>query len=176
MLIGLTGTPGCGKTTSSMILQERGYNLKDLNRIAKDNNCVVDYDKKRDSYEIDIGRLNDFVIKEFSDINCIIEGHLSHLLSVDKVIILRCDPLILKKRLEKKKWSISKVKENVEAEILDVIKVEAYDEDHEIFEIDSTRKAPEKVADDIENIIKGNYKGLKIDWLKKYEHLLFDLS
>jgi adenylate kinase len=176
MLIGLTGTPGCGKTTSSLILRERGYNIKDLNRIATENNCVADYDKERDSKEIDIRKLNEFIISKFSNGDFIIEGHLSHFLSVDKVIILRCDPLILKKRLEDKKWSDSKVRENVEAEILDVIKVEAYEEDHEIFEIDSTQKTPHEVADDIESIIKGNYQCPKIDWLEKYEHLLFKLS
>ena len=162
MLIGLTGTPGSGKTTSSDILIGRGYDIKDLNQIAKEHQCVVDYDKERDSREIDTEKLNRAFLREFSGKNCIIEGHLSHLLSVDMVIILRCDPLILKKRLEDKGWSQSKVKENVEAEILDVIKIEAHEEGHEIYEID--------------NIIKGNYKGPKIDWLKKYEYLHFDLS
>jgi adenylate kinase len=176
MLIGLTGTPGCGKTTSSSILRARGHTLMDLNQIAEENQCIVGYDEVRASKEIDIERLNNFILNEFSDTDCIIEGHLSHLLSVDKVVILRCDPVILRKRLADKNWPQSKIKENVEAEILDVIKVEAYEENHKIFEIDSSKKTPNEVADDIERIINGNYESPNIDWLKKYEYLLFESS
>lgn len=173
MLIGLTGTPGCGKTSSSAALRNRGYDVRDLDEIAEESHSVVDYDEQRDSKEIDIEMLNDFVLEKLSGKDCVLEGHLSHLLSVGKVIILRCDPLVLKKRLEYKGWPDSKIKENVEAEILDVIKVEVREEGHEIMEIDTTYKTPSEVADEIEKILNGKYEDPKIDWLKKYEYMLF---
>lgn len=38
---------------------------------------------------------------------------------VERVIVLRCDPRILKARLKAKGWSVRKVQENVLAEMLD---------------------------------------------------------
>ena len=55
------------------------------------------------------------------------EGHLSHLLRVDLAVVLRCSPKVLKERLEAKGWRESKIMENVEAEAVDVILVEALD-------------------------------------------------
>jgi adenylate kinase len=176
MLIGLSGTPGCGKTTSAEILRNMGYTVVDLNQYAKNNNCLGDYDKDRDSYEINLEKLNGLVLGDFSDADCIIEGHLSHLLSLNMVIILRCNPLILRKRLEEKGWVEKKIAENIEAEILDVIKVEAHEEDHKIFEIDSSHKTPEQIADTITRIIKGDYESPRIDWLMDYEYLLLKSS
>jgi adenylate kinase len=176
MLIGLTGTPGCGKTEAAKILGERGYNIISLNDLARKKDCFASYDKERDSHEVDLERLDDIVQGEYSESDLIIEGHLSHFLSVDKVIILRCDPLILRERLNTKGWSPEKVKENVDAEILDAIKVEAHEEDHEIFEIDTSRKDPNEVADSIQDIISGEYVNPTIGWLEKYEYILFESS
>jgi adenylate kinase len=173
MLIGLTGTPGCGKTKVATILKDRGYSVVSLNLMAKEEDCVTSYDKPRNSYEVDLEKLDEIVNRKYSDSDLIIEGHLSHFLSVDRVIILRCDPFVLKNRLDSRGWSKSKIKENVDAEILDVIKVEAHEEDQAIFEIDTSRKTPEEVVESIQNIIKGEYQDPKVDWLSKYEHILF---
>lgn len=174
MMIALSGTPGCGKTTASKILEDRGYCVKSVKSLSEEYDCILDYDEDMNSTEIDIEKLNEFVPGEIKEKNCLIEGHLSHFLSVDKVIILRCDPVVLNKRLENKGWKIKKIKENVKAEIMDVIKVEAYEEGHEVFEIDTTHKNPEDIADGIERIIKGETSEINIDWLEKYEYLLFE--
>ena len=104
----------------------------------------------------------------------IIEGHLSHLLSVESAIILRCDPIVLGERLKAKDWQKEKIKENVGAEILDVIKIEAYESLEKVFEIDTSHKTAEEVADAIEDILKGDYTAPEIGWLNKYEYLLFE--
>lgn len=174
MIIALSGTPGCGKTTASKILEDRGYCIKSVKSLSEENDCVSGYDADMDSNEIDLEKLNEFVTGQIKEKDCLIEGHLSHLLSVDKVIILRCDPVVLNKRLESKGWKDKKIKENVKAEIMDVIKVEAYEEDHKVFEIDTTNKKPEDVADGIEQIIKGEPPDINIDWLEKYEYMLFE--
>ena len=106
----------------------------------------------------------DEYIKKFDDV--IIEGHLSHLLSVDGVIILRCHPEELKKRLMKKNWDENKIKENLEAEALDIILDRALEKHKKIWEIDTTKKSIDEIADEIEKIIKEfpppRYG--KIDW------------
>jgi adenylate kinase len=174
MLIAITGTPGCGKTSVSEVLKDRGYSVKSVDILAEKADCIVGYDKEMESKEIDLEKLNEYVKKHLKDGDKILEGHLSHLLSVDLVIILRCDPLVLRQRLNEKGWNEAKIKENVEAEILDVIKVEAYEENHNIHEINTTYKKPLDVADDIESIFKGDFEDKNIDWLKNYEYLLFE--
>ena len=91
---------------------------------------------------------------------------------MEKVIILRCHPKELKKRLMKKKWNTKKIKENVDAEIIDVILCEAVELhlQKNIFEIDTTKKTIEEVATVIMRIVKKNFQPTKtysigqIDW------------
>lgn len=173
MKIALSGTPGVGKTTIAQSLIKRGYKILDLNQIADENEFVTGYDEKRGSNEIDLDGMDEFLKERFGEDDYIIEGHLSHLLSVDFAIILRCNPLVLKKRLSQKKWQDEKIKENVGAEILDVIKVEALEALERVFEVDTTEKTQEEVADAVEEIISGHYHELHIDWLAEYEYLLF---
>ncbi len=174
MLIALSGTPGVGKTKAAEILKSRGHSIVNLNQLAEENEFVVGYDEERDSKIIDVYALDEYIIEHFAGQDIILEGHLSHLLSVDLAIILRCDPIVLKQRLKDKKWPQKKIKENVGAEILDVIKVEAFEVMDQVYEIDTTNKSSEEIADAIENIMEGNYEDPKIDWLGKYEYLLFE--
>jgi adenylate kinase len=99
----------------------------------------------------------------------VVEGHLSHRLGAEVVIVLRCNPLVLKERLGKKGWSEEKILENVEAEIVDAILVEALERD-DVYEIDTTSMDPEEVADAVERVIKGEvsrngFKPGRIDWI-----------
>jgi adenylate kinase len=174
MLIALSGTPGVGKTTISLLLLARGHRILQIEKLADDNGYVSGMDEESNSKIIDIEGLDEFVLHKFKKGDYIIEGHLSHLLSVDFAIILRCDPLILKQRLAGKGWVPKKIKENVGAEILDVIKVEAYEVLDKVYEIDTTSKVPEDVALAIENILKGIYEEPDVSWLEKYDYLLLD--
>ncbi len=174
MLIALSGTPGVGKTTVSHLLMEKGYAVLSIEKLAEENGFVLGIDEETNSKIIDVEGLDEFLHEHYKKENYILDGHLSHLLSVDFAIILRCDPLVIKKRLIGKGWPSEKIKENVEAEILDVIKVEAYDFLEKIYEIDTTNKTPDEVEKDIENIINGVYKEPEIKWLEKYEYLLFE--
>jgi adenylate kinase len=174
MLIALSGTPGVGKTTVSQLLLAKGYGILQIEKLAEDNRFVSGMDEESNSKIIDVEVLDNFVSNKFKKGDYIIEGHLSHLLSVDFTILLRCDPLVLKQRLKAKGWPSEKIKENVGAEILDVIKVEAYEVLEKVYEIDTTSKSPEEVVAAIENILKGEYKEPEITWLEKYDHLLLD--
>lgn len=182
MIIALTGTPGTGKTSISKVLQEKGFEVVDLNRIACEKDFLIGTDKKRDSKIVDIDKINRYIEKNYigKDV-VIVEGHISHLLKiVDKVIILRCHPKQLEKNLSKRRWKKKKINENVEAEILDVILCEAVDQHPEenIFEIDVTGKSVDVVSSLVIKIIKdkfkyiGKYKIGRFDWseeiLKRY--------
>ncbi len=174
MLAALSGTPGTGKSTISALLQKEGYTIVSLNELAMNQGFVTGIDTERNSKIIDIDGLNDYIDEYYKTDDLIfIEGHASHLLkTADKVIILRCHPNKLKSRLEKKGWKQEKIKENIEAETIDVIlceTVELHPEEN-IFEINTTNKNIKSVLSSIVEIVKSNfestkkYKIGKIDW------------
>jgi len=174
MFIAITGTPGTGKTSVSKIIQKEGFEVVDLNKVACENNFLISRDEKRDTNIVDIKEINDYIKNIYPETELVfIEGHLSHLLNcIDKVILLRCHPEFLRKNLSTKGWKESKVKENIEAEILDIILCEVVEKYHEkdIFEIDVTEKSVDRIANDIIEIIKNNFRNVKkynigkIDW------------
>ena len=185
MIISITGTPGTGKTSVGNILSKKGFNVIDFNRLIEKQNFIKGFDKKRQTKIVDIKKINDYIKQHFKKEELtFIDGHLSHLIeSVDYIILLRRHPKKLLENLQKKNWSIEKIKENIEAEILDIILCEAIDlhGKDSIFEIDTTDKKVhdvfliilELVKQDFQNI--KNYKIGSIDWseeiFKDYERL-----
>jgi adenylate kinase len=97
----------------------------------------------------------------------ILEGHFSHMLRPDVAIVLRCSPKVLEKRLRKKGWDESKIRENVEAEAVDVVLIEAVENVPEVLEIDTTDMKPGQVAKAIDSIVAGErqkYRVGNVDW------------
>jgi adenylate kinase len=137
MLIALTGTPGTGKSTVALGLQTKGWNVMEINDLARRHGLLRSKDPARDSYELDPDELQEALDREgFED--GVLVGHLSHLLDVEMVIVLRCHPETLAKRLETRKWPLAKIRENALAESLDIILAEAMDSGVPVFEIDTT--------------------------------------
>jgi adenylate kinase len=171
MKISISGTPCTGKTEISRLLAKKlNYKLIQINELAEEIDAFTGYDEKRDSRIIDMDRLE----KEIKKLkgNLIIEGHTSHLFPVNFVIILRCNPEVLKKRLERKYPSNpSKIQENLEAEILGVITSEAVMINKKVYEIDTSDKKEKDSVHDILKILEGKteeFKIGKIDWLEEY--------
>jgi adenylate kinase len=171
MRISISGVPATGKTEISKLLSKMlNYKLISINELAEELDAFVGYDKESESRILDMDRLK----KEIKKIkgNIILEGHTSHLFHTDIVVVLRCNPDTLKKRLEKRYPSNpSKVQENLEAEILGVITSEAVMNNKKVYEIDTSDRSIEKDVDDILKILDGKideFKVGKIDWLEKY--------
>ena len=123
MKTALTGTPGTGKTTIGKILRDRyGLKVVDLNEVIRAHQYYAGRDENRDCLIVDLEALKAHPFSE----DLVLEGHLSHNLLVDRVIVLRTNPVALRRRLQQKAFSDKKINENVEAEILDVILVEAF--------------------------------------------------
>jgi adenylate kinase len=178
MKISLTGTPGTGKTSISNFLSKNNIKTINLNNYIL-KNIKFEFDNKRKTKIIDISALNNSFNKNYINQDLlIIEGHLSHLLNyIDKIIILRCHPTELKRRLLKRKWNIKKINENIQSEILDIILCECLinHKEKNIFEIDTTNISIKSLGLIILDLIKNNFRGKNlykignIDWLEQID-------
>jgi adenylate kinase len=154
MKLALTGTPGTGKSTVADMVDE-GFKVLHVNELVREG-YNDGLDEKRGCFVADIPGLSIYVKGLKGDV--ILEGHISHLLPVDIVVVLRASPATLRERLKNRGWSEAKVRENVEAEALDVILVEALDTNKKVYEIDTTNMTPMQVRDSVLEIIKGTDK------------------
>jgi adenylate kinase len=162
-VVAVTGTPGTGKTAACALLKE--VTLIDLRKVAEEHSDLFSTDEGRGSLEIDPLDLKGLLPVAKGVV--VIEGHLAHLMDPDIAIVLRCSPKVLRKRLKARGWPEKKVQENVEAEAVDVILLEALGSCKSVFEIDTTEMKPKVVADAIASIIAGEkakYRPGDIDW------------
>ncbi|HEY3274878.1 MAG TPA: adenylate kinase family protein [Methanocella sp.] len=163
MIIALTGTPGTGKSTVARII-DAGFNVIDLNALIKDRYNFGADPERGGSLLADLDGLTAHV--ENLEGDYVIEGHVSHFLPVDIVVVLRAAPRVLRDRLAGRGWSKAKIDENVEAEALDVILVEALELNDRVYEIDGTCMTPEQMAGAVREIARGTdkYKPGSVDF------------
>jgi adenylate kinase len=162
MMIGLTGTPGTGKSTLSHELEERGYPVTHLADTI--GPYIIEEDKERDTLVVD----EEAWAREFCPVDGIVEGHLAQYLPCDRIIVLRCRPDVLAQRLKKRNYSEKKIRENVEAEALDIILQETVERfrDEQIYEIDTTSCGLMELTEEAEKVIQGTRPPTygMIDW------------
>jgi adenylate kinase len=165
MQIALTGTPGTGKTTIAGLLP---FKVIDINALVK-GGMNFGKDPERGCLEADMDALANYLANLDPDETLILEGHFSHHFA-DWSIVLRLDPVMLKARLEARGYSAPKIKENLEAEALDVILVEAVELCARVDEIDTTEKSPKEVADLVTGIIQGRLElpPGQVNWLDEF--------
>ncbi len=184
----ISGTPGCGKTSVSKVVSKRlNAQIISLNEVASSDNFSFEFDKERETYIVDFKILMPFIIKEINNIKelnppyLIIEGHFADVIPddlIDIVFILRCNPDELCERLKDRNYKNNKITENVQAEILGncVNYFLKKNIKYPFFEIDTSNKSIESVADTIIDIIISNkntnnyaqkYHVGHVDWLEK---------
>lgn len=149
MLLAITGTPGTGKSSVCTAL---GLDYVDLHRVIEELGLYTGLDPDRGSLIADLDRLRDY-IHQIAGPQLILEGHLAHLLEPEVAIVLRANPIVLAGRLEQKGFPQQKIQENVEAEALDVILVEAVDLCAVVYEVDTSAMSSEEVAAIVRAII-----------------------
>ncbi|WP_457679619.1 adenylate kinase family protein [Thermovibrio sp.] len=167
MRIGITGTPGTGKSTLGELLSKK-LNLKlyNLSRLIKEKKLYEEYDEKREAYAVSVEKLREFFKGKDK---FVAEGLVAHYLPVDYLIILRARPETVKERLKERPYSKEKVEENAEAERVAVIPTEALELGNfkKVIHLDTTNKSPEEVAGLVEKLIrKGEELFEEVDWLE----------
>ncbi|MFX1377789.1 MAG: adenylate kinase family protein [Promethearchaeota archaeon] len=180
----ISGTPGCGKTSvAKEICNFLSAKMLSLNELAISDNFSFEYDEERKTYIVDFEIFLPFVLEKINELQkaklrfLIIESHFSDIIPenlIDFVFILRCDPDVLYKRLEKKNYTQAKIIENIQTEILGncanffIQKQPKFP----LFEINTTNLSINSTAKIIVDIVLGNkdgnlYRIGKIDWLEK---------
>ncbi len=172
-LVAITGTPGTGKSSVSEELRRRGYDVIDMNVHIREHGLLGELDAPRDTHEVDLDLLNDSLDGYRSrDGVVFMDSHLSHFMDCGMIIVLRCHPDILAKRLEARGYGPDKVRENVQSEVLDVILCEATESDIPVYEVDCSSGTASDSADSIEQIVKGStsdYLPGRTDWSEEME-------
>ena len=154
MRVAVTGTPGTGKTTATERVAS-DLDVIHLNAVVEAEGLTRGTDETRGSWIADLDAVRDR-LDGLDDV--IVESHLAHLVDVDRVIVLRCRPDVLERRLVDRGEGAGKAAENADAEALDLILAEAVDrhgEDH-VYEIDTTDRDAGAVADEIEAVLAGD--------------------
>lgn len=171
-IIAITGTPGVGKTTIAELFSEGDFTILSVKDLAKQYGCEGDFDESTQSMDIDIHRLAEQFESNLLD-DAIVDGHLSHFLEVDGIVILRCNPSVLQERLAKRDYSESKIKANVEWEMIsgtwsEIIEFEL---EQPILELDTTNSSPTEIYEQIIKWVSEGYSQdsmtARIDWLGK---------
>lgn len=162
MMCGITGTPGTGKSMVGEELARRGHIVVHISDTVSP--YISGNDEDRDARIIDV----DSWSAEFLPVNGFVEGHLAHHLPCDRIVVLRCRPDVLRNRLTPRKYREEKIRENFDAEALDVCLVETVEEydPSQILELDTTDRDVLYCADQIERFVKGEIPsgfGM-IDW------------
>ena len=177
----ITGTPCTGKTTTAKALaaklpDSQYINLTDY---AKANNLIVGEDRERNTAIINEEAMQEKLgetINASENANIIIDGHYASAVTptehVAQVFVLRRDPRELKQFMERCGYSGSKMWENLQAEIIDVVLGEAV-EVHagRVCELDVTGKTVDAVVTEILDVLekrKTCFVGV-VDWLGMLE-------
>ena len=176
-IIAIAGVPGTGKSSVAKELAAlTGFAIIRTKDAAK-RGALAGKDNIRKVMIVDPQKLQKAVNKMATH-DSIIEGMLSHLLKADLVAVLRCNPAELERRLKVRKWSARKIRENIQAEILDAITIEALGKRRKVVEIDTSSKSAAETAGIIRKIISGaagkKYAPGSIDWTRKYRGYLIN--
>ncbi len=154
----VTGTPGTGKTTVARWISKK-YSLfyVDVHHLIKKSRCYESYSRKDKCYEVSVPKLVNIlrnVIASHSR-GTVIDSHLSHYLPsnlVDLCIVTRAPLPVIHKRLIIRKYSKSKIRDNLDAEIFEVCLTEAEEKRHSIIQIDTSKPWRELLAKELSKL------------------------
>jgi len=167
MSLVVTGNPGVGKhTISKNLANTLQYDLIDINTEAIKSGL---FKKTKDALDVDVSKLKK-VLKAKVKKRTLVVGHLAPYVltksQISNAIILRRSPYDLISVYKKRRYSMRKMQENLQAEILGVV---AYDTlakfGQKCIQIDCTSKSIHQVVRKIKKALAGNVESEFVDWL-----------
>ncbi|KXH59312.1 POS9-activating factor FAP7 [Colletotrichum nymphaeae SA-01] len=152
----VTGTPGVGKTTHCEELARR-TSLKHLsvNQVVKDRECHEGWDDEFQSWIVDEDKLLDAIEGDVQDGGYIIDWHACDLFPkswIDLVVVLRVDSTTLYDRLAARKYPETKLQENLDSEIMEVLLQEAREAFDEEIVVELTSNTSDEMETNISRV------------------------
>ncbi|CAG7558658.1 unnamed protein product [Fusarium equiseti] len=148
----ITGTPGVGKTTHCESLAERtGLRHLSVNQVVKDKECHEGW-----SDEFHSLILLDAIEEDVKAGGCIIDWHACDLFPkswIDLVVVLRVDSSTLYDRLTARNYPDSKLQENLDSEIMEVLLQEAHEAFDEEIVIELTSNNADEMDTNVDRIV-----------------------
>jgi adenylate kinase len=167
----VTGTPGCGKTSTASMLAERISFLKHLNtgELIKEQKCYEGRDEELDTNVLDEDKLLDHmegILDKAAEQNggVVVDFHMPLIFPerwFDLVLVLRTKTELLFDRLNTRGYNEKKRSENMEAEIMQVILEEA----REGYSNEIVHEVSSNTVDDMEQNIQRMEAWCK-QWIK----------
>ncbi|KAH6891992.1 AAA domain-containing protein [Thelonectria olida] len=152
----VTGTPGVGKTTHCEALAERtGLRHLSVNQVVKDKDCHEGWSDEYHSYIVDEDKLLDAIEDDVKLGGCIIDWHACDLFPrswIDLVVVLRVDSSTLYDRLKARNYPESKLQENLDSEIMEVLLQEARESFDEEIVIELTSNGLDEMDSNVDRI------------------------
>ena len=153
----ITGTPGVGKTSFAVLLQERlkeskGLDFKNINigKLVNEKKLYKNWNKEFDVPEFDDDMVNDELEPMLNEGGVILDFHSSGFLpedSINFVVLLRCNNTELYDRLAARGYSEKKITENIDCEMMEVTSEEV----RESYKQDIILELKSEKIEDMEN-------------------------
>jgi adenylate kinase len=162
--VALTGTPGTGKSTVAARLSGawRTVEVADLALSLRTGR------RTRAGSEVDLSATARAWRSGRAPAVDLVVGHLAHLLPIRDVVVLRCHPRELARRLERSRVGLERERyANLVCEATDVVLVEALSRRRRVWEVDTTGRSPASVAREVARRIRrrGPPSYGRVDWL-----------
>jgi adenylate kinase len=171
----LTGTPGTGKSSVAARLAPRLPSVE-VGELARRLGAATGSGR---SVVVDVGRLNRRIRARGWPAGVrLVVGHLAGRLPVRDVIVLRCRPIELERRLARAgRGSADDRRENAVAEATDVVLLDSLRPGRRVWEVDTTGRSVDAVARAVARRLarRGPSRTGIVDWLgdaRVTEHLL----
>ena len=133
----ITGTPGVGKTSFAVLLQEKlrelkGLEFKNINigKLVIEKKLYKKWNNEFNVPEFDDDMVNDELEPYLNEGGTILDFHSSSFIPedpIDLVVLLRCNNTELYDRLKERGYSDKKITENIDCEIMEVTSEEVRD-------------------------------------------------
>ena len=165
----VTGTPGCGKSTTCELLSRRlpEYKYYNISDFAKEHDCYEGYDEARKTHIVDDDKLLDELEPLLYSGASIIDWHVNDVFPerlIDLVVVLRCTNTNLYDRLKARGYHDLKIQENLDAEIMGVVLQDALDSYEQQIVVELQSNTIEDMDDNVDRIVEWQEM-----WLKQHK-------
>ena len=167
--LGITGTPGTGKKTlAPAVAKELGVPFIGLNELLTPSERV------RTSRGVDPRLLRKRLLRRTRE-TALVYGHLVPDVlergDVERVVVLRCNPSKLARRLRQRSYPRAKVAENVEAELIGVVSAASILRfgGRRCADFDTSSRSVTNSAAAVAKLLRAPHpRGARVDWVALY--------